>query len=68
MNSKPSTGNTIPSARLAVIVAELRELEERRARLLTEQTELTRPTAPTLPFDALLAAAPILSLRPSSVP
>ena len=44
-----------PSARLAAIAVELRELEERRSRLLAEQAELTRPAAPSLPFAATTA-------------
>ena len=44
-------------SRLAVIAAELRELEDRRSRLLAEQAELSRPTAPTLPFDSIAASS-----------
>lgn len=50
--------------RLAVIAAELRELEERRASLLAEQTELTRPSAPTLPFGTLPLADASRPLTP----
>ena len=58
MNSKPSTGNTIPAARLAAIAAELRELEAHRARLLAEQADLLRrETEARLPLFAPAASS-----------
>jgi len=43
------SGSSTPSARIAAITAELRELEDRRARLLAEQADLIRRESETLP-------------------
>ena len=46
-----------PASRLAVIAAELRELEERRSQLLAEQTKLTQSEAHKLPLTASVSVA-----------